>query len=105
GLVGVTARKRNADGTYAFGNHAALFDTQAPTGDDTDLYTTDWGLAAIINQDQTDVPNDNQWGGEIIFNFADIGPVTMQSLKALDIDSYENMSWVYLYDAAGNELY
>jgi len=105
GSINVTGRKRNPDGSYASGNYAALFDTQNPTGDDTDLYTTDWGLALIINQDQTNVPNDNRYGGELILDFSDIGPVTMQSMKALDIDEYENMSWVYLYDADGNELY
>jgi len=105
GPVAVMGRKRNADGTYTAGNHAAIFDSQTPTGDDTDLYTSDWGQVLIINQDLSDLPNDNQWGGELILDFSAIGPVTMESMKALDIDGYENMSWVYLYDAAGNELY
>lgn len=105
GLVKVTGKKRNPDGTYASGNYAAIFDTQAPTGDDTDLYTTNWGNALIINQDRTAVPNDNQWGGELILDFSAIGPVTLESLKALDIDNYENMSWVYLYDGNGRELH
>lgn len=105
GPVAVMGRKRNADGSYATENHAAIFDSQTPTGDDADLYTTNWGQVLIINQDQTSVPNDNQWGGEFILDFSAVGPVTMESLKALDIDNYEGQSWVYLYDAAGNELH
>ncbi|GAB3201452.1 hypothetical protein GCM10027293_24160 [Pontibacter aydingkolensis] len=105
GPVPVFGKKRNPDGTYAAQNHAAIFDTQDPTGDDTDLYTVDWHHVLIINQDQTNIPNDNQWGGELLLDFSQIGPVTMTSMRALDIDGYENNSWVYLYGAEGNELY
>lgn len=105
GAVPVFGKKRNPDGTYAPENHAAIFDTQAPTGDDTDLYTVDWHHVIIINQDLTNVPNDNQWGGELHFDFSRIGPVTMKSMRALDIDGYENNSWVYLYGENNVELY
>ncbi|NDK57722.1 T9SS type A sorting domain-containing protein [Pontibacter fetidus] len=105
GVVDIFGRKRNPDGSIADENHAAIFDSQAPTGDDDDLYTTDWGNVLIINQDLGDEPNDNQWGGALIVDFSAFGPVTMTSLKALDIDSYEDWSWVYLYDGDGNELY
>ncbi|WP_162426857.1 T9SS type A sorting domain-containing protein [Pontibacter pudoricolor] len=105
GKVLIDARKRNEDGTYATANHASVFNTASPTGDDWDLYTPDWGHVLIINQDLGTEPNDNAWGGEITLDFSAIGPVTMTSMKALDFDAYENKSWVYLYDGAGNELH
>ena len=74
-------------------------------GDDLDLWTPDWGHVLIINQDLNPEPNDNPWGGEMILDFSAIGPVTMTSLRALDIDIYEGASWIMLYDGEGNELY
>ncbi|NEM99510.1 T9SS type A sorting domain-containing protein [Pontibacter burrus] len=105
GVVDIVGQRRTSTGPIALGNHAAIFDTGMPTGDDDDLYTDDWGNVLIINQDRTNVPNDNQWGGVLELNFASVGPVTMYSLKALDIDEYEDWSWVKLYDGNGNELY
>jgi hypothetical protein len=105
GPVAIMGRKRNPNGTFALENHAAIFDSQAPTGDDDDLYTTDWGNVLIVNQDLSDIPNDNQYGAEIIIDFSAIGPVTMRSMKALDIDGYEMKSWVYLYDSEDTEIY
>ncbi|WP_181163793.1 T9SS type A sorting domain-containing protein [Pontibacter mangrovi] len=107
GTVSIMGRKRNPGSTETFApeNHAAIFDSQAPTGDDADLYTTDWGQVLIINTNLSDVPDDNQWGGELILDFSAIGPVTLESIGVLDMDLYEDMSWVYLYDEAGNELH
>ncbi|WP_266204995.1 T9SS type A sorting domain-containing protein [Pontibacter kalidii] len=107
GPVSITGRKRKPGGTetYAPENHAAIFNSQAPTGDDADLYTTDWGRVLIINTDQSDVPDDNQWGGELILDFSAIGAVTLESMGLLDLDHYEDMSWVYMYDKTGNELH
>ncbi|MEJ8758051.1 T9SS type A sorting domain-containing protein [Pontibacter sp. H259] len=105
GEVGILGRRRMSDGPIDLGNHAAIFDTGMPTGDDDDLHTMDWGNVLIINQDRTNVPNDNQWGGQLELDFSAFGPVTMTSLKALDIDEYEDWSWVVLYDGEGNELY
>ncbi|MER2996234.1 T9SS type A sorting domain-containing protein [Pontibacter populi] len=105
GVVNIFNYKRNVDGTYAQENHASIFDTGNPTGDDLDLWTPDWGHVLIINQDMNPEPNDNAWGGEMTLDFSEIGPVTMTSLKALDFDLYENNSWIYLYDGKGNELY
>lgn len=105
GEIGILGRRRTADGPIALGNHAAIFDSGMPTGDDADLHTMDWGNVLIINQDRTNVPNDNQWGGVLELDFSAFGPVTMYSLKALDIDEYEDWSWVKLYDGNGNELY
>ncbi|MBC5774837.1 T9SS type A sorting domain-containing protein [Pontibacter sp. KCTC 32443] len=105
GTVSIFARKRNEDGTYAAANHASIFNTLTPTGGDSDLYTEDWGNVLIINQGLGAEPNDNAWGGDITLDFSAMGPVTMTSLKALDFDVYENNSWIYLYDGAGNELH
>jgi hypothetical protein len=86
------------------GNRAMLFNTEAPTGDDEDLYTADWGKALIIQQlGVENEPNDNQWGGEMKLTFPKA--VKLESMKVLDIDEYEDNSWVYLYDAEGNELH
>lgn len=104
GPVMLTGRKRNPDGSYAPENHAAIFDSQAPTADDADLYTVDWGNLLIINQDQTDVPDASQWGGELMLDFSAIGPVVMESVKVIDIEDYEYDSWVYLYDGEGQQL-
>jgi hypothetical protein len=104
GPVALMGRKRNADGNYAPENYAAIFDTQDPTGDDVNLYTVDWGNALIINQYQNNVPDANRWGGELILDFSAIGPVTMESMKVVGMDNYEQMSWVYLYDGDGKEL-
>jgi len=105
GTVEISGKKRMPDGSFATENYAAIFDTGMPTGDDDDLHAMDWGNALIINEDLSEVPNDNQWGGELLLDFSAFGPVTLSSLKALDIDEYEDDSWVYLYDADGNELH
>ncbi|WP_276499624.1 T9SS type A sorting domain-containing protein [Pontibacter litorisediminis] len=106
GPVAVVGRKRNEGYPISFApeNHAAIFDSQAPTGDDADLYTRDWGNVLIVNKDLSDVPDDNQWGGELILDFSAIGPVTMESVKVLDIDAYEDESWVYLYDGEDKKI-
>ncbi|MER2996816.1 T9SS type A sorting domain-containing protein [Pontibacter populi] len=105
GVVYITNKMRQLDGTYAPQNHAAIFNTASPTGDDLDLWTADWGHVLIINKDLNPEPDDNAWGGEMTLDFSEIGPVTMTSLKALDFDVYEGNSWVYLYDGAGKEVH
>ncbi len=105
GVVFISNKMRRADGSYAPENHASIFNTASPTGDDLDLWTADWGNVLIINQDMNPEPNDNPWGGEMTLDFSAVGPVTMSSMKALDFDVYEGNSWVYLYDGAGKELY
>ncbi|MFD2247601.1 T9SS type A sorting domain-containing protein [Pontibacter ruber] len=104
GPVALIGRKRNADGNYAPENYAAIFDSQDPTADDANLYTVDWAEVLIINQKQDNLPDANQWGGELILDFSAIGPVTMESMKVVGMDDYEQMSWIYLYDAEGKEL-
>lgn len=96
-------RARSEAGVLTDQNRAHLFDTGMPTGDDQDLHA-DWGKALIINElGIDDEPNDNRWGGEMMLTFSE--PVTMVSVNVLDIDVYEDNSWIYLYDGNGNELY
>ncbi len=104
GPVAIMGRKRMPDGSFAPENYAAIFDSQDPTGDDTNLYTVDWGQVLIINQYQNDYPDATQWGGELILDFSAIGPVTMESFRVVGMDDFEDMSWVYLYDKDGKEL-
>lgn len=104
GPVMLENKARNSNGELEGGNRAMLFNTEAPTGDDEDLYTTDWGKALIIQQlGVENEPNDNQWGGEMMLTFPKA--VTLESMNVLDIDEYEDNAWVYLYDGDGNELY
>ncbi|MBB6612879.1 hypothetical protein H7F15_17690 [Pontibacter sp. Tf4] len=97
-------RARTDAGVLTEENRAHLFETGMPTGDDDDLYTDTWGKALIIQElGVNDEPNDNQWGGEMMLTFSEA--VTLESVNVLDVDTYEDNSWVYLYDASGNELY
>jgi hypothetical protein len=100
----VTGKRRGMDGSYAEGNHAAVFNTHTPTGDDTDLYTgpghpdgADLGKVLIINQDMESTPNDNEYGGTMSLDFSSVGGVTLKEVTVLDIDGYEDMSYVRLY--------
>lgn len=104
GPVLIHNKARNTDGELEDGNRAMIFDTGMPTGDDDDLYTDDWGKALIIQElGIEDEPNDNQWGGEMELTFP--SAVTLQSINVLDIDTYEDNSWVYLYNDNEDELY
>jgi len=104
GSVAVMGQPRSGDG-YLPQNYAAIFESGMPTGDDDDLYTDDWGKVLIINETLQGEPNDNRTGGLLLIDFAQIGPVTLQSLKALDVDAYEDDCWVALYDVDENELF
>lgn len=107
GPIKVYARARNSEGEFVNDNRAMIFDSEHPTGDDADLYTSDWGKVLIIQElGEEGEPNDNRWGGDITLTFPDA--VTMKSMRVLDVDNRtddnENNAWVYLYDAAGKEL-
>jgi len=103
GPVMVHNTARNSDGVMGTTNRAMLFDTGMPTGDDDDLHA-DWGKALIIQEIGIEnEPNDNQWGGEMLLTFPKA--VTLQSMKVLDIDTYEDNSWVYLLDGNNKELH
>ncbi|MBB6612877.1 hypothetical protein H7F15_17680 [Pontibacter sp. Tf4] len=108
GSIKVYARARNSDGDFVNDNRAMIFDSEHPTGDDADLYTTDWGKVLIIQElGEEHEPNDNRWGGDITLTFPEA--VTVKSMRVLDVDNREgdneNNSWVYLYDASGKELH
>lgn len=104
---------RNSNGEMLNDNRAMIYDTRKITGDDEDLYTPEWGNTLIIQEigvnpvDDPNVygdgPNDNQWGGEMMVTFPK--PMSLESMKVLDIDTYEDNSWVYLYNENGEELY
>lgn len=112
GPVLIENKARNENGMLVDDNRAMIFETGMPTGDDDDLYTDTWGKALIIQElgvspvddpnVEEDGPNDNQWGGEMMLTFPEA--VTLESMKVLDIDEYEDNSWIYLYDNADNEL-
>jgi hypothetical protein len=107
GPIAVYNKARSATGSLTADNRAMIFDTYAPTGDDTDLYTgvgstngAMLGKVLIINQiGENTVPNDNQWGGEMSLNFSALGPVTIKSVTVVDIDSYEDNSYIHVYGA------
>lgn len=105
----VMGMRREMGGAYAEGNHAMVFNTQTPTGDDTDLYTgvgkiADLGKVLIINQDMESTPNDNQYGGMISLDFSSMGGATLHDITVVDIDAYEDMSYVRLYGHNGKML-
>ena len=98
--------------TEAPGNRAMIFNSQAPTGDDDDLGTVDWGNILIVQQlDYEAAPNDNWSGAELTLTFPQ--PVTLESMRVIDVDNgsprdggdsnhpLEDESYVYLY-VAGN---
>lgn len=98
----VMNKRREMNGTYSEGNFAMIFNTQTPTGDDADLYTgvgkvADLGKVLIINKDMESTPDDNQYGGTMILDFSSMGTVTLKDITVLDIDAYEDKSYVRLY--------
>lgn len=102
GPVRVMNMARNSSGEMVEGNRAMIFDMANPTGDDTDdLFHPSLGKGLIINHLNTSVPNDNQWGGVMMLDFSAIGPVTINETTVVDIDEYEDASFIRLYDVNG----
>lgn len=67
------------------GNDAMAFDSENPTGGDTDLQTSDQGNVLIISEDgDSSDPDDALQGGTIVFDFST--GVDLKSIKVLDID-------------------
>lgn len=105
GPVNIMNNARHPNGSMVSENRAMIFDLENPTGDDTDdLHHPGMGKALIINQLWTSVPNDNQWGGTMMLDFSAIGPITIDKMTVIDIDTYEDASYIRLYDADGNVL-
>ena len=78
-------------------NHPAMiFDTANPTGGDSDLQTpgyhdsntTGLGKVLIVQERDSNIPDDNAGGGRLVFEFA--CPVRVDSIQVLDIDNDEN---------------
>jgi hypothetical protein len=109
GPINVLNKARNSSGDMVNANRAMIFDTFAPTGEDYDLYTGvgSWNMAMlgkvlIINHlGEEDTPNDNQWGGVISLDFSTLGPVDIKTVKVLDIDPYEDESYIKVYSSGG----
>lgn len=115
GPIATSAIARTESGAVKEGNRAMIFDTFNPTGDDKDLGTgskaynnnASLGKTMIVQNifvSDPLVPNDNSYGGLMTLDFAAVGPVVMKSITVMDIDSYENMSYVRLLGDKGNEL-
>jgi len=98
---GVTvSAQRNGDADDSE-NDAMIFDTNAPTGGDTDLSFSDQGNAVIISEDNdSSDPDDNAGGGTISFDFE--VPSEVVSLNILDVE--EAGGSVDLFNADGDLL-
>jgi hypothetical protein len=105
GPIMVMNKARNSSGTIVDENRAMIFDMANPTGDDTDdLFHPDLGKGLIINQLNTTIPNDNQWGGFMMLDFSAIGPVDIRRMTVVDIDLYEDESYIRLYNNSGTMI-
>ncbi|MEP3441444.1 MAG: cadherin-like domain-containing protein, partial [Sulfitobacter sp.] len=79
-------------------DQAMIFDTNAPTGGDSDLATSNLNNVLIISEDgDSSDPDDNAAGGSLTFSFDD--PVTIKSLTFLDI---EETATIRFFDASGD---
>ncbi|HEY4650279.1 MAG TPA: hypothetical protein VIG72_02645 [Pontibacter sp.] len=113
GPITVYNKARDSKGVMGTENRGAIYDTRKVTGDDEDLYTSTWGNVLIIQEVgkdpyndpnvERDGPNDNQWGGEMSLTFPK--EVVLESMNVLDMDVYEDDSWVYLYNGKGEEIF
>ena len=75
----------SATATPPGSDKAMIFDSNAPTGGDTDLATDNLDNVLIISEDgDAAEPNDNETGGAFTFKFED--PVSIKSLTVLDIE-------------------
>ncbi|MEP3391334.1 MAG: cadherin-like domain-containing protein [Litoreibacter sp.] len=75
-----------------------VFDTDNPTGGDSDLATNNLGNVLILSEDgDSNDPDDNAGGGEFIFEFDE--PSDVVNFNVLDV---EESGVVRLFDADGN---
>ncbi|SFR48576.1 cadherin-like domain-containing protein [Litoreibacter janthinus] len=74
-----------------------VFDTDNPTGGDSDLHTNNLGNVLILSEDgDSNDPDDNAGGGKFIFEFDE--PSDVVNFRALDV---EEGGTVRLYNEAG----
>ncbi|QBF32201.1 hypothetical protein [Thalassococcus sp. S3] len=98
---GVTISAQRAEDGEGTENDAMIFDTDNPTGGDSDLAYDDYGNALIISEDNdSDDPDDEAHGGTFSFNFDN--PANVLSLNVLDTEEAGGM--IDLYDAEGELL-
>ena len=76
---------------------ALIFDTDNPTGGDTDLTNGDGNILIISEDDDASDPDDNRDGGVITFDFE-----TPSFIESLDVIDVEESGEVRLFDADGN---
>ncbi|WP_281859555.1 Ig-like domain-containing protein, partial [Litoreibacter halocynthiae] len=91
----------NSNGvTISSGNPATppmVFDSDNPTGGDSDLHTNNLGNVLILSEDgDSNDPDDNAGGGKFIFEFDE--PSEVVNFRALDV---EEGGTVRLYNEAG----
>ena len=95
----MTAQRRGDSETSE--NDAMIFDTNNPTGGDTDLRYSDKGKVIIISEDNdSSDPDDNAHGGTITFDFDN--PSLVESIELLDIE--ESGGKITALDINGNVL-
>ncbi len=95
---GVTITAQRAGDSVRSENDAMIFDTNNPTGGDTDLAYSGQGNVIIISEDNDGSdPDDNAGGGTINMEFDDIS--TVSSLTVLDVE--EAGGTIDLYDIDG----
>ncbi|MEM7547370.1 MAG: Ig-like domain-containing protein [Pseudomonadota bacterium] len=91
--AGVTISSANSS------NPVMIFDTDNPTGGDSDLATSNLGKVLILSEDRdSNDPDDNAGGGTFIFDFD--RPAELDSLTFLDTE--EPGAEIRFYDAAGD---
>ncbi|WP_316015964.1 beta strand repeat-containing protein [Roseobacter sp. HKCCA0434] len=90
----------NAYGKAGKYDEAMIFDTNNPTGGDTDLATDTQNNVLIISEDGiSSNPDDNAKGGEITFSFDE--PTDVKSLTLID---NEEGAWIVFLDENGCKI-
>ncbi len=88
-------------------NVPMVFDSANPSGDDTDLATYFNEMVLIISEDgDATNPNDDRYGGDVVFDFAtpaDVGGLTL--IDVLDDGGSDGIgARIFAYDAAGGQI-
>ncbi|KAG1647844.1 hypothetical protein GQR58_030292 [Nymphon striatum] len=85
-------------------DQAMLFDSNNPTGDDTDLASDTLDGLLIISEDgDSDDPDDNDGGGSIFFDFEELSTIKSLTFKDIEETSGEGTRMIF-YDANGDEI-
>ncbi len=85
-------------------NKAMIFDSNNPTGDDTDLASDTLNGLLIISQDgDSSDPDDSDAGGSIFFDFEDMVRIKSLTFKDIEETGGEGVRMIF-YDAGGNVI-